>query len=198
MEDEILIEKFLAGSVAAFNTLVWRWEKPIFNFIMRYIGDRELARDLMQQCFIRVYKGLKKLQKRDKFTTWLFQIALNLCRDELRKRKRIMIPLDEEHSSDSDSRRSTVMLRDEGPTTDREVNQKELVAILFKALQEIPEEQRVVIIMKHYNDLKFAEIAEILKTPLNTIKSRMYYGLNALHKVLTKWGLDREDLGYEM
>jgi len=81
---------------------------------------------------------------------------------------------------------------------DRIASRNQLRDLLEKALQEIPEEQRVVVIMKEYQNLKFTEIAEILGAPVNTVKSRLYYGLNALRKVLARWDIDREVLSYEM
>ena len=74
----------------------------------------------------------------------------------------------------------------------------QLSAILENALQTIPEEQRIVVIMKQYQGLKFSEIAEILNEPINTIKSRMYYGLKTLRKILTEWDINQEELGYEL
>ncbi len=199
MADEILIERFLSGDVSAFNTLVWRWEKQIYNFILRYLGDYELAKDAMQRTFIRVYKGLSKLRDRKKFSTWLFQIALNQCKDELKKRKRKHVSISEVRRDDSSGSREIVSVIADPNNGPESVTQMDSVtSILKKALQCIPEEQRVVIIMKEYHGLKFIEIAEILSVPLNTIKSRMYYGLNSLRKVLEQWGIDREDLGYEV
>ncbi|MBC8491544.1 MAG: sigma-70 family RNA polymerase sigma factor [Candidatus Marinimicrobia bacterium] len=199
MNDEFLIQEFNSGNVSAFNTLVWRWEKPIFNFILRYIGDHDQAKDVMQRCFIRAFKSLGKLKNHARFSTWLYQIALNLCRDELKKRKYLTYSISEVRDyDDSDDKVNKVVIVDQSQDPTRHVYREDLAKLLQKALMSIPEEQRVVIIMKQYHGLKFTEIAEILKTPLNTIKSRMYYGLEALQKVLNKWGVDREDLGYEM
>lgn len=199
MTDEILIERFLSGDVSAFNTLVWRWEKPIYNFILRYLGESELAKDVMQRTFIRAYKGLSKLKDMKKFSTWLFQIALNQCRDELKKKRYQFVSIDEvnnKNSSDSKKISHTIVDPDDGP--ENLSHKEDIASILKRALQCVPEEQRVVIIMKEYHGLKFVEIEEILKVPLNTIKSRMYYGLSSLRKVLEQWGLNREDLCYEV
>ncbi|MBU4445277.1 sigma-70 family RNA polymerase sigma factor [bacterium] len=199
MNDEFLIREFNSGNISAFNTLVWRWEKPVFNFILRYIGDKDQAKDVMQRCFIRAFKSLGKLKNHARFSTWLYQIAFNLCRDELKKRKYLTYSISEVRDyDDSDKKGNKVVIVDQSQDPTRHVYREDLAKLLQKALMSIPEEQRVVIIMKQYHGLKFTEIAEILKTPLNTIKSRMYYGLEALQKVLNKWGVDREDLGYEM
>jgi len=199
MTDEILIERFLSGDISAFNTLVWRWEKQIYNFILRYLGDYELAKDVMQRTFIRTYKSLSKLKDRKKFSTWLFQIALNQCKDELKKKKRKHVSISEvRRGENSGSREIVSIVTDPSNGPENATQMDSITSVLKKALQYIPEEQRVVIIMKEYHGLKFIEIAEILSVPLNTIKSRMYYGLNSLRKVLEQWGVDREDLGYEV
>lgn len=199
MNDEFLIQEFIAGNVAAFNTLVWRWEKPIYNFILRYIGDSDLAKDVMQRSFIRAFKSLKKLKDHARFSSWMYQIALNQCRDELKKKKPATYSVSEVRDfDDSDQSNKSVILTDHEQDTEKATYQESLASLLQKALMAIPEEQRVVIIMKQYQGMKFTEIADTLKTPLNTIKSRMYYGLDALQLVLQRWGVDREDLTYEM
>lgn len=199
MNDEYLIQEFNAGNISAFNTLVWRWEKPIYNFIFRYIGDNEQAKDVMQHCFIRVFKSLGKLQDQSRFSSWIYQIAMNLCRDELKKKKYQTYSISEVREfDDGDKADQKIVLADEEQDTTKLTHHENLAVLLQKALMTIPEEQRVVIIMKQYHGMKFTEIAEVLKTPINTIKSRMYYGLDALHNVLQKWGVDREDFGYEM
>ncbi len=149
--------------------------------------------------FIRAYKSLGKLQDRRCFSAWLYRIALNLCRDELKKRKSVTYSLSESPDfNDCDNGAPQIIIADEEQDTTRLAHHENLSGVLQKALLAIPEEQRVVVIMKQYHGMKFTEIADVLKTPINTIKSRMYYGLDALHSVLQKWGVDREDLSYEM
>ncbi len=199
MKDEILIKKFISGNVSAFNTLVWRWQKPIYNFIYRYIGDEDIAKDILQQTFIRAYKSLSKLKDHSKFSTWLFQIALNQSKTELMKKKRTMVSIDEFHDDDgSASKRPKQVLIDPDLRPEHTSYNENLSNLLKDALQHIPSDQRVVIVMKEYHGLKFTEISEILREPINTVKSRMYYGLNSLRKILQKWDLDKEDLVYEM
>ena len=199
MNDEFLIDEFNSGNVAAFNTLVWRWEKPIYNFILRYIGDCDLAKDIMQQCFIKAFKSLKKLRDHQRFSPWLYRIALNLCRDELKKEKYTTFSISDVRDFDENNKSDySIVLKDNDNNATDLAHHENLAELLQRALMTIPEEQRVVIIMKQYHGMKFTEIADILKAPINTIKSRMYYGLDALHAVLQRWGLDREDLEYEM
>jgi len=196
MDDLFLIRQFNSGNQQAFNTLVWRWQKPVYNFIFRTVGDGDLAKDILQDTFMRVYKGLVHLKEHQCFTAWLFRIATNLCRDEFKKRHRQPQLIDELSAttiSESGVPDSQPSHHPSGALPAHEVQ-----SLLHKALQQIPEEQRIVIIMKQLNGLKFSDIAQILDEPLNTIKSRMYYGLSALRKILAQQGLTREDFYYEM
>lgn len=193
MTDTQLIEKYLSGDISSFNTLVWRWEKPLYNFIYRYIGDLETSKDVTQKVFIKIYKNLCKLREHDKFSSWIYQIAANLCKDELKKiSKKNSISFDDINENDCN------LVEESTTQPDAKLNQIQLEQLIKQALQFIPEEQRVVIIMKEYQGLKFTEIAEALGEPLNTIKSRMYYGLNALRKVFDRWNINKEVLQYEM
>jgi RNA polymerase sigma-70 factor (ECF subfamily) len=207
MTDGDLINKFLGGQntsegINAFNTLVWRWEKPVYNFILRYLGKRDEARDLAQQVFIKVYRNLPRLKDRERFSAWIYQIAANLCRDTIKQNRRRQIysleNLQENGVLDEAAHPGLTLLPDMGLHPDKVVSRNELRDILEKALQEIPEEQRVVVIMKEYQGLKFTEIAEALGVSVNTIKSRMYYGLSALKKILAQWQIDEEVMLYDV
>jgi RNA polymerase sigma-70 factor (ECF subfamily) len=136
-----------------------------------------------------VYKKLKKLKEKEKFKAWLYSIAVNQSKNHFRKKREISFS---EVSSKSD------MNFNPGSEHNFTANDNPSNLIIKKALQTIPREQRVVIIMKQYHNLKFTEIAAILNEPVNTVKARMYYGLTALRKVITGWGIEKEDLGYEM
>jgi len=202
MTDSILIEKFLGGELQAFNRLVDRWHKPIYNFILRDLNNRDEADDLTQQVFVRVYRSLHRLKRRESFSTWIYQIAANLCRDVIKqRRRRTMVSLESMQENgvlDVAAHAVLTLQPDAAQHPDQVVNRSQLREILQKALQEIPEEQRVVVIMKEYQGLKFTEIAEALGAPVNTVKSRLYYGLSALRKTLAKWQIDEEVLSYEM
>ena len=201
MTDTQIINLILNGDRTRFNALIWRWEKPIFNFILRYLGNKELARDVMQKVFIRVYKNLDKLRDPAKFSSWIYQIASNLCKDEIKKmshRDFISLDLVQENNENDGHKLPGELLESEHSLPDANLNRKQICNILQKALQQLPEEQRVVIIMKEYQGLKFKEIAEALNQPLNTIKSRMYYGLNGLRKIFEQWQITEEVANYEM
>ncbi|MCH8271917.1 MAG: sigma-70 family RNA polymerase sigma factor [Candidatus Marinimicrobia bacterium] len=200
MEDSRLILKFIDGDVQAFNVLVNRWQNRIFNFVFKVLGKREDAKDITQKTFIKVYKNLRKLKDSKKFSAWIHQIAMNLCRDEMRKdKRRPTISIHEKiRTSSGEDMELQEFLSDGSNEMLDDLHQGEVVEIIRRGLKMIPEEQRIVIILKEYQGLKFREISEILQEPLNTIKSRMYYGLNALRKALAKLEIDKEVFQYEL
>ncbi|MBN1351204.1 sigma-70 family RNA polymerase sigma factor [candidate division KSB1 bacterium] len=200
MTDSDLIQKYTSGDINAFNQLVWRWEKPIFNFILKMCCDFELSKEICQKTFIRAYKSLKKLKDPAKFKSWLYQIAVNLCRDEIRRTaQQRTVSLDKLHEESNQGAilPENLMIREDG-SPESCWGRKEARQLIHKALNTIPEEQRIVIIMKEYQGLKFYEIAEILNQSINTIKSRMYYGLSALRKVFEQWNIQKEAFEYEL
>ena len=193
MTDTELIACFRAGETDAFNALAGRWHRRLYNFIRRYLGDPEEAQDLCQQTFVRAYQSIRRLRDPQKFSTWLYQIAFNTCRDELRRRQRqpiLSLENLEEHSDNP-------QLESPAPP-DAGAHERDLRDLLNRALQAIPEEQRVVVVMKEYQRLKFVEIAAVLQVPENTVKSRLYYGLSNLRKVLAQWNITQEMLDYEV
>jgi RNA polymerase sigma-70 factor (ECF subfamily) len=199
MTDPELIAKFLDGDINAFNSLVWRWEKSLYNFVLRYLGDREAAKDVCQKTFIRVYQKVHGLRTPQRFSTWLYQIAVNICRDEIKSRRRQnLVSLENLQENRNGSKKTSVHPAAEQSQPEARVNQRDLRELLARALLQVPAEQRVVIVMKEYQGLKFNEIAEILQTSVNTVKSRMYYGLSALRKVFKQWKIYEEMLKYEM
>lgn len=178
VSDEDLVASTLSGDVGAFNDLVQRWEGSLYRFVYRYLGDAEEARDICQEAFIRAYTNLDRFRGQAKFSSWLYQIALNLCRSEFRKRRPV-VSIDEEEQQ---SRLRLVQADEELP--EDSAIQGERVRALQRALAELPDEQRTVIILKQYHGMKFREIAEVLGTPESTVKSRLYHGLDALSRSL--------------
>jgi len=201
LNDAELIQRFQNGQTQAFNLIVWRWQKPLLNFLYRFLGNKQDAEDVNQKTFLKVYQKISSLKDIDRFQVWLYQVAANEARDLLRRKKnRSFLSLGIRSKSNSSFEENNIpdIVDSETVDADNNIHQAELRKIFENAMQEIPEEQRVVIIMKIYQDLKFAEIAEILQESLNTIKSRMYYGLKALRQVLQKQNFSEEVLNYEM
>lgn len=176
--DENLLQLALAGDGGCFGELVNRWERKIYGFIYRYVGDREEARDLTQETFAKAYKNLGRLSDPGKFSSWLYKIALNECRMRFRRRRWDTVPL-------LDSVEAPLAKADQ-PTPEQALASTEMAQLLREALSKLPEEQKTVILMKEYQGLKFREIAQVLDLPLSTAKSRMYLGLKTLRRLMEK------------
>ena len=163
--DGIIIERVLDGDTNSFNVLVWQWEKPIYNYIVRLIGDRDEAMDLCQDTFMKAFRELGTLKDRDHFSAWLYRIAHNTCFSRLRKdRGKYYVPIE--------------------PETQTTKTSPEKRLAVEKALKTLPEDQREVVILKVFNDLKFEEIAAIQGAPVSTVKSRLYMSFEKLRSIL--------------
>jgi RNA polymerase sigma-70 factor (ECF subfamily) len=165
----------------AFALLVERWETPILNLCTRMLGDSHRGEDLSQEAFVRVFAKRKEYEPRGKFSTFLWRVALNLCYDELRKRERrreTVLAFDGEESE-------LIVAADELPP-DVALARGEAAERVRRALMKIPETYRSVLVLRHYEDLKFREIAEVLGIPEGTVKSRMAEGLSQMARLLER------------
>lgn len=198
VHNEMLVNKARNGDRQAFNHLVNLWNNRIYNFTYKYFNDHDLAMEATQRTFIAVYKNLKSLEQPARFRSWLYRIASNNCHEEERQHKRRWtVSLFKSSKKDEEmpwSKYEKDHNRFANP--DQQYQKTELEEVLQRALKELSEEQRIVVIMKEYEGLKFKEIAQALDISENTAKSRMYYGLNALRKILTKWNINKETIQY--
>ena len=201
LNDGELIRQFCNGQTQAFNLLVCRWQKPVLNFLYRFLGNAQDAEDVNQKTFMKVYQKLSGLKDVEKFQVWLYQVAANQARDFLRGQKRrsfFSIGFNKGSKSGTEGDIVPEIADPESLNAESGLHREELRNIFEQAMDEIPEEQRIVIIMKIYQGLKFFEIADMLQESLNTVKSRMYYGIKALRQVLRKQNLSEEVLNYEL
>lgn len=180
--DEYLLELALQGHNDCFGELIQRWQQRIYSFICRYVGNAVEAQDLTQDTFTKAYKNLSGLSDPSRFSSWLYKIALNECRMRFRKQRKVQMVSWE----DSQSYLSREKLQVDDATPEKQLATKERVLLLREAFGQLPEEQRVVIVMKEYQGLKFHEISEVLDVPLSTVKSRMYLGLKTLKKLMER------------
>ncbi|NOY78780.1 MAG: sigma-70 family RNA polymerase sigma factor [Calditrichaeota bacterium] len=195
LTDLELIESFKQGDMHAFNLLVWRWQKPVLNFLVRFVGNIPEAEDLAQQTFLKVFKKLRGLKDPRKFSPWLYRIASNQARDHLRQRKkRAAVSLNRsiDGTSEGETRFDQILADPTMHNPEQLLDQNHLQVVLNRSLQEISEEQRMVIILRFYQGLKFQEIADVLDIPEGTAKTRFYFGLKALRSVFKRRGLTKE------
>jgi RNA polymerase sigma-70 factor (ECF subfamily) len=183
--DEGLVDAFQQGDLAAFDVLVLRWQRRIQGTIYRILGTEEDARDLSQETFLKAFRALKGFKGEARFSSWLYQIAVNLCRDRMRRRRgRTFVSLD---ALGEDTGHPQIFSRASGPLELAE--QGSLRGLVRGALATLPEEQREVIVLKEYEDLTFLEIAQVLDVPLSTVKTRLYRGLVNLRGQLERQGV---------
>ena len=162
------------GDVDSFNQLIRRWERPIYALAYRTIGREDDARDVCQETFLRAFRALKGFKGQAKFSSWLYRIALNLCRDWMRRQRRtpvVQMPEDVDIAE---------LAAAQGPVESIEtlVARRELGRAVAQAMATLPEEQRTAIVLKEYHGLTFQEIADLQGCPLSTVKTRLYQGLS--------------------
>lgn len=195
---ESLIINARSGDEYAFNRLVNLWYKRIYNFCYKYFGSHDTAMETTQKTFIAVHKSFHLLQSPDRFKPWLYRIALNKCHEEDRGvfRKKMVSMFS---SSDNGVSNQIVEIEDLATAKpDKKLQKKELADLVTQCLNELSTEQREVVIMKEYEGLKFREIAEALDISENTAKSRLYYGLTALRKIMIKMNVNQSTIDYEL
>ncbi len=181
--DEELVTRATAGDLESFNQLVVRWERPIYALAYRTLGREEDARDVVQEAFLRAFRGLKGFKGQAKFSSWLYRITLNLCRDWMRKSRRapmIQVPETEDGLDMAEQMPSLA------ESVEELVNRQQMSAAVAKAMAELPDEQRTAILMKEFHGLTFQEIADALDCPLSTVKTRLYQGLSVLRRRLER------------
>jgi RNA polymerase sigma-70 factor, ECF subfamily len=184
--DEELVTAFRAGNLSAFDELVQRWERKIQGAVYRIMGSGEDARDLTQETFLRAYRGLSTFKSEARFSSWLYQIALNLCRDRLRQKKgRTLVGLDDLDPT------TAARIDRIAPTAHEQVEARDLSRLVSGAMAELPEEQREVIVLKEYQGLTFQEIADLMRVPVSTVKTRLYRGLVQMREHLERRGVRR-------
>ena len=168
VEDRDLIAQARRGNVDAYNVLVSRWEKRVFNYLLRLVGHREDALDLAQDVFLKAYQNLKKLDDPAKFPGWLFRIAHNEAYSLLRKARP----------------ESELGVEPKTAESSAGLFPMELALAVRGALARLSSDQREAVLLKVYQGFKFEEIAEILDCPVSTVKSRVYTALELLKETL--------------
>lgn len=188
--DEELLRRFNDGDAEAFERLVRRYERPLYNFILRSVRRPERADELLQDVFMKVVQRSGEFRGSSKLSTWLYTIARNLCIDHSRKMVfRRHKSLDAPGRSEPGEEGPSLLDRTASaePAVDRAVIAEDLRARIAVAVEELPEEQREVFLMRQVQGMAFKEIAEVVGVPENTVKSRMRYALERLQRALSEY-----------
>jgi RNA polymerase sigma-70 factor (ECF subfamily) len=183
--DEELVARSVGGDLDSFNLLVVRWERPIYALAYRVIGREEDARDVCQETFLRAFRALRGFKGQAKFSSWLYRITLNLCRDWMRRARRTPVV----QAPEGVDLVELAGERDGSESVEDLVSRRELSQMVARAMAILPEEQRAAIILKEYHGLTFQEIADLLDCPLSTVKTRLYQGLTVLRRQLEQAGV---------
>jgi len=196
VSDEELMEQFSRGDASAFEVLLRRHQRPVLNFIFRYVGNRSVAEDLTQDVFYRIIRRAKSYKKQAKFTTWLYTIARNICVDHSRRMvHRRAASLDQPLRADADDSRTLLdTVKDKDADVAREAISHQIGKRIREAVAHLADDQREVFLMREYLGLPFKEIADIVGIPENTAKSRMRYALEKLRAELSEY----EDLARQL
>ncbi len=184
--EQILIDRFFQGDHTAFHKLVGRYKKKIYYLAYDIAGDHHEAEDISQEVFIKMYRSLKTFRRDAKMSSWLYQITVNTSIDSLRKKSsRPARSIDEFDSMNVQENLPTSGSHSSDPLRSTEFSQ--IQNHIFGALQKISPKERTVFVMRHYNDLKLNEIAEILNVTIGTVKSLLFRAIKRLRKELLQY-----------
>lgn len=177
ISDQLLAQRMAAGDQEAFELLVTRYHGPLLSYVTSQLKDRSKAEDIVQETFIRLIRHLKRHGGMDQLRSWLYKVALNLCRDYWRSAS---------YRSEYTAAAELADDADPSPRAEELIERQETVRQLAESLAWLPEVQQEVVRMRFFHELKLHEIAELLELPLSSVKSHLYGALRKLKRVLGK------------
>ena len=184
LKDEELIKKFQEGDIGAYTQIVNRYKDRLFNFIYRYVYDLDKAEDLLQDTFLKLYTHKNSYREIAKFSTWLYTIAGNLAKTELRKLKRRKTYSISEVSRDNQE----FVIKNPDADTENDANSINIERNIQNALSQLPLDFKTIIILRDIQELSYDDISRIVDIPIGTVKSRINRGRLKLQKLLTSKG----------
>jgi RNA polymerase sigma-70 factor, ECF subfamily len=185
-EDQALIQRTLQGDKKAFEELMRKYEKRIFSFVIRMVRNEEVAVDLTQDFFIKVFNVLDKYNFEYKFSTWAYRICYNLVIDHIRRSQALVSSLDDDSVSGKDMVDSENVVSHDGF---KDLSRQETREYVWKLVETIAPKYRELILMRYIQELKYEEIAEITSLPVGTIKNRIFKAKEILKQEMEKDGL---------
>jgi RNA polymerase sigma-70 factor (ECF subfamily) len=181
-DDRELVSRTLRGDRKAFEMIIRKHQKPLFNYIGRLVGEQEMALDFTQEVFLRAYASLATFRPEFKFTTWLYRIASNFIIDHWRKKKLAVLSLDQPLNPGEDD--LCLEAADPDPSVDERLETAELRARIERSLKNLPPELRELFVLRHVSGFSYEEIAEIKKQPVGTVKSKVFKAKEMLRRLL--------------
>lgn len=183
-DDSHLVQQHLMGEPRAFTVLVDRYQTRLLNFIYRIVGDRERSEDLVQEAFIRVHRHLARFDRSKKFSTWVYTIASNLAKNELRNRARSPLVLFTSLAPQWDDDERPLEFEDSGAQPDEEFRRNHLKEAVQRSVAQLPAHHRHVFVLRELEGRSYDEIAEITHCNLGTVKSRLNRARNAFAEII--------------
>lgn len=173
MTDDQLIHRVKEGDTGAFEELVVRYQKQIFGFVLRILKNPMDAEDTVQKVFLLAYRNLHSFRFESSFKTWLYRISINQCHNLFRQQKnKEFAPFDD------------LPLADPGTSQEEEMAQKELMGLAREAIEKLPTKQRMVLMLRVYQDLSFEEIGKALNIRANSAKVNFHYAMEKIKELL--------------
>ena len=185
VDDSAVVSAFLGGEERAFQELVNRYQTRLLNFIYRTIGDRERSEDLVQEVFIRVYRHLHRFDRSKKFSTWIYTIASNLAKNELRNRSRNPLVLFQAIRKNWQDDDRPLQFEDHTTRPDDMYRKRHLRDLVEQSVERLPEHHRQVFVLRELEGKSYEEIAEITSCNLGTVKSRLNRARNAFASIIS-------------
>lgn len=187
MDDAGVVTTFLGGEERAFDELVERYQTRLVNFIYRTVGDRERAEDLVQEVFIRVYRHLHRFDRSKKFSTWVYTIASNLAKNELRNRSRNPLVLFQTVRKNWQDEDRPLQFEDPNSRPDDLYRKRHLREVVEQSVAKLPEHHRSVFVLRELEGKSYDEIAEITGCNLGTVKSRLNRARTSFAELVQPW-----------
>ena len=185
LDDAGVVQKFLDGDARAFTDLVVRYQSRLLNFVYRTIGDRERAEDLVQEVFVRVYRHLARFDQSKKFSTWIYTIASNLAKNELRNRSRNPLVLFQTIKKNWEADHRPLQFEDTKARPDDLYRKRYLKSAVDDCVAKLPEHHREVFVLREIDGRSYQEIAEITGCNLGTVKSRLNRARNSFAELIS-------------
>lgn len=185
-QEKYYVDEAKKGNIEAFEKLVESHQKKIYNIAFKLIGNREDALEIAQEALIKIYRAIKNFQGKSSFSTWIYRITTNVCLDYLRKTKnnRTVVSINEKVKFNENE--ISMQIEDTKLSPNHISERKEFWATISMTLQKIPEEQKVVIVLRDIHGFSYSEIAKNIKCPEGTVKSRLNRGRLLLKDLLKK------------
>jgi RNA polymerase sigma-70 factor (ECF subfamily) len=184
LDDSAVVTAFLGGEERAFQELVERYQTRLLNFVYRTIGDREKAEDLVQEVFIRVHRHLHRFDRSKKFSTWIYTIASNLAKNELRNRSRNPLVLFQTIKKHWQDEERPLQFEDSNSRPDDMYRKRHLRELVEESVERLPEHHKQVFILRELEGKSYEEIAEITACNLGTVKSRLNRARNSFAEII--------------